>query len=313
MKRCPKSLVTFALALTFLLGLTNSAFGQLTSHFQTWLNSNGYSIYDFNSGGNSFGGKANANDTVVNQPVIFIHGNSDAANGTNYGFTGWTASRNYFISQGYKGSELYAVTWGDANPAFSAYQYHSLPNLQKIRAFIQAVKAYTGASKIDIVTHSMGVTLTRKAILGGTGNDALNGGNYNLGTSLTSSVDTFVGIAGANRGLVSCYLSGGATPTCANTNGLYPGYLYFGFVIGVSNVLTNMNASSHYEGTYVYTIWSTVDEVIGYGNLVYGQYTSQIPGQNGEKRFTAAPYGHFNSKDLTGYNQWRMVKFHATN
>ncbi len=296
-----------------LLMLSASAFGQLSSNFQTWLNANGYGSYDFNSGGNSFGGKANAADTVVNQPVIFIHGNSDAANGTAFGFTGWTASRNYLISQGYKNSELYAITWGGANPAFSGNQYHSLPNLQKIRAFIQAVKAYTGASKVDIVTHSMGVTLTRKAILGGSGNDLLNGGNYNLGASLTSSVDTFVGISGANQGLVSCYQTGGTTPTCANTNGLYPGYLYFGFVVGVSNILNNMNSSSHYEGANVYSIWSTVDEVIGYGDIVYGQYTSQIPGQNGEVRFNAVPYGHVNSKDLTGYNQWRMVKFHLTN
>ncbi len=297
----------------FLIFCVSSSSAQLTSDFQNWLNANGYSSYNFNNGGNSFGGKANQSDTVVNQPVIFIHGNSDAALGTAYGFTGWTNSINYFKTQGYKTSELYAMTWGDANPALSAYQYHSKPNLQKIRAFIQAVKAYTGATKVDIVTHSMGVTLARKAILGGTASDLANGGNYNLGSSLTSSVDTFVGIAGANRGLVSCYQVGGTTPTCANTNGLYPGYLYFGFVVGVSDILNNVNASSHYEGTYVYSMWSTVDEVIGYGDVVYGQYTSRIGGQNGEVVFGSAPYGHFNSKDLTGYNQWRMVKFHATN
>jgi hypothetical protein len=294
-----------------------SAFATITPNFQTWLNANGYSGYDFartDVGTNgSYGGKASAGDTVVNQPVIFIHGNSDAALGVGIGATGWTSSINYFVSQGYKTSELYATTWGDANPLLSGNQYHSKPNLEKIRAFIQAVKAYTGATKVDIVTHSMGVTLARKAILGGTGNDLLNGGNYNLGASITSSVDTFVGIAGANRGLVSCYQTGGTTPTCANTNGLYPGYLYFGFVLGVSNILTNINASSHYEGTYTYSIWSSVDEIIGYGDVVYGQYTSQIPAQNGEKTFNAVPYGHINSKDLTGYNQWRMVKFHATN
>ncbi len=301
----------------FLVLLTVSASAQLTSHFQTWLNANGYGSYNFvrsDLGANgSYGGKENSADTVVNQPVIFIHGNSDSALGQSSVMTGWNASINYFLSQGYKTSEIYATTWGDANPLLSANQYHSKPNLQKIRAFIQAVKAYTGAAKVDIVTHSMGVTITRKAILGGSGNDALNGGSYNLGTSLTSSVDTFVGIAGANRGLVSCYQTGGMTPTCANTNGLYPGYLYFGFVTGISNILANMNVSSHYEGAFTYSIWSTVDEVIGYGNVVYGQYTSQIPSQNGEKRFTAFPYGHINSKDLSGYNQWRMVKYHATN
>ena len=304
----------FLTAFFSLLLLTFTANAQLTSHFQSWLNSNGYSSYNFNSGGNSFGGKTSASQTVSNQPVIFIHGNSDAANGTAYGMTGWADSKAYFTSQGYKSSELYAITWGDANPTYSAYQYHSLPNILKIRKFIEAVKAYTGASKVDVITHSMGVTLTRKAILGGSGNDMLNGGSYNLGSSIKSSVDTFVGIAGANRGLVSCYQSGGSTPTCANTNGLYPGYLYYGFgPYGVSDILVNINSLSNYEGSYVYTIWSTVDEVIGYGNVVYGYYTSQIPGQEGEKRFTSYPYGHFNSKDMTGYYQWRMVKYHSTN
>ena len=305
-------------AVTFFF-ITGSASATITPNFQTWLNANGYAGYDFGRtdlGTNgSYGGKSSDTDTVVNQPVIFIHGNSDSALGSGVGLTGWTSSINYFVSQGYKTSEIYATTWGDANPFLSAYQYHSKPNIQMIRAFIQAVKAYTGASKVDIVTHSMGVTLTRKAILGGTGNDAANGGSYNLGSPLTSSVDTFVGIAGANWGLVSCYQTGGATPTCAATNGLYPGYsAWFPYPLGLSNILYNLNTSgSHYEGANVYSIWSTVDEVIGYGDVVYGQYTSQIPGQNGEKRFSAVPYGHVNSKDLTDYYQLRMVKNHLTN
>jgi triacylglycerol lipase len=306
-----KAFSVFVLVFVFV----SAASAQLTSDFQNWLNANGYGSYNFNSGGNSYGGKVSAGDTVVNQPVIFIHGNSDSALGQSSALTGWNSSINYFLSQGYKTSELYATTWGDANPALSAYQYHSKPNLQKIRAFIQAVKAYTGATKVDIVTHSMGVTLTRKAILGGAGNDSANGGNYNLGAPLTSGVDAFVGISGANWGLVSCYQTGGSTPTCAATNGLYPGYAAGSPPWGLSNILydENYSAASHYEGSYVYSIWSTVDEIIGYGDVVYGRYTSQIPGQNGEKRFSAAPYGHINSKDLTGYYQWRMVKYHATN
>ena len=305
-------------ALVITIALSISGYATITPDFQNWLNANGYGAYNFartELGSNgSYGGKLSAGDTVINQPVIFIHGNSDAALGAGTGLTGWTASINYFATQGYKSSEMYAMTWGDANPYLSAYQYHSKPNLQAIRAFIQAVKAYTGAAKVDIVTHSMGVTLARKAILGGSANDAANGGSYNLGSPLTSSVDTFVGIAGANWGLVSCYQTGGSTPTCASTNGLYPGYAAWSpYPFGLSNILYDLNsAGSHYEAANVYTIWSTVDEVIGYGDVVYGRYTSQIPGQNGEKRYTAIPYGHINSKDLTGYYQWRMVKFHAT-
>jgi triacylglycerol lipase len=289
----------------------------LTPNFRNWLAANGYSGYDFardDAPGGSYGGKQNDSDAVINQPVIFIHGNSDSALGTGASFTGWTASINYFLSQGYKTSELYATTWGPADPALSIYQYHSKAYLTKIRAFIQAVKAYTGAAKIDVIAHSMGVTLARKAILGGTASDLMDGGDYDLGPPLTGIIDTFVGIAGANRGLVDCYLSGPTTPTCSDTNGFYPGYMIgLQGPLGVSQILRNINASSHYEGSYVYTIWSTVDEVIGYGCVVYGRYTTQIPGQNGEQRFSSLPYGHINSKDLTGYYQRRMVKYHAVN
>jgi Lipase (class 2) len=287
----------------------------LTPHFRNWLAAHGYSGYDFardDVQGGSYGGKQNDSDTVVNQPVIFIHGNSDSALGTGAPSTGWTASINYFLSQEYKSSELYATTWGPANPALSIYQYHSKAYLTKIRAFIQAVKAYTGAAKVDVIAHSMGVTLARKAILGGAASDPMDGGDYNLGPPLTGIVDAFVGIAGANSGLVNCYLSGPTTPACGDTNGFYPGYLIgLQGPFGVSQILQNINASSHYEGSYVYTIWSTVDETIGYGCLVYGRYTPQIPGQNGERRFSSVPYGHINSKDLTGYYQWRMVKYHS--
>jgi hypothetical protein len=175
------------------------------------------------------------------------------------------------------------------------------------------VKAYTGAAKVDIVTHSMGVTLARKAVLGGYATDSLNGGQYYIGAPLTSSVDTFVGIAGANLGLTSCYATGPTTPTCGSTNGLYPGYWNGLGVSGRSAYLNDLLASSSYEGAFRYTLWSTVDEVIGGGDLVYGSYTSRIPGQTGEVVFGSAPYGHFGCKDQTGYYQLRMVKFHATN
>jgi hypothetical protein len=289
----------------------------LTSHFRTWLTNNGYGGYDFARDdlvGGSYGGKASSTDTVVNQPVIFIHGNSDKAVGTSGTTTsGWTDSIQYFLNNGYKTSELYATTWGPANSAYSSQQYHSKTNVMRLRKFIEAVKAYTGATKVDIVTHSMGVTLGRKAVLGGWATDSLNGGDYYVGGSLTASVDTFVGIAGANLGLTSCYSTGPTTPTCGNTNGLYPGYWNGVGVSGRSAYLNNLLASSGYEGAYRYTIWSTVDQVIGGGGLVYGSYTPRIPGQTGEVVFSSSPYGHFGCKELTGYYQLRMVKYHVTN
>jgi hypothetical protein len=297
-------------------GPSDPAYG-LSTDFRNWLSANGYSSYHFERSdvaGGAYGGRTTPGQPVVNQPVIFIHGNSDSALGTVSPETGWTSSVTYFKSQGYTSAELYATTWGPADPSQAPYQYHSKDNMMRLRAFIQAVKAYTGATKVDIICHSMGVTLARKAIKGGTAYDSAAGGNYNLGASLTSSVDTFVGISGANRGLTACYLSGPTTPTCSDVNGFYPGYL-IGFTgpYDVSSILVDMNSTSHYEGSFVYTMWSQVDEVIGYGTIVYGTSTCRIPGQNGEVVFSSAPYGHFGCKDLTGYYQWRMVKYHATN
>lgn len=289
--------------------------GSLTDHFRSWLRDNGYAEDDFARDdlvGGSFGGKLTQHDALENQPVVFVHGNSDKAMGENPGQTGWTASIRYFLAQDYTPAELYATTWGPADASRAAQQYHARQYLTRTRRFLQAVLAYTGAEKIDVIAHSMGVTLARKAIKGGPATDSLAGGDYDLGAPLTSRIDTFVGIAGANRGLVSCFMIRGTTPTCGAANGLNPGYLgFFGTVLGVSKLLTDINARAGYEGAYVFTIWSRVDQIIGFGGLVYGRYTSRIPAQDGEIVFDAAPYGHFNAKDLTPTAQLQMVKYHA--
>src|SRR6185436_20224339 len=117
--------------------------------------------------------------------------------------------------------------------------------------------------------------------------DALEGGSYNIGPSLTSSVDTFVGIAGGNLGLTTCGLSGPLTPTCGSTNGFYPGVFNGISVSGRSAYLNDLLATKSFEGSFRYAIHSTVDELIGFGGLVYGEYTARLPGQTGEVLFTS--------------------------
>lgn len=286
----------------------------ITPHFQNWLNANGYGSYNFSNSaisGDSYGGKANSSTPVNRQPVIFIHGNSDKAVGY-LGTTqsGWTGSLNHFHSQGYTEAELYAVTWGDANPLQSANQTHSKPVLTRLRAFIEAVLDYTGAAKVDVVTHSMGVTLMRKVIEGGTTHDPNNGGSYNLGSSLSSQVDAFVGIAGANKGLTNCYpYPSYLTLTCDDETGLYPGYLWWGSVYGLSDILLDINSSVGYEGSYRYSIWSGNDVIVGYGCIVYGSNTCFIPGQTGNKELSSL--GHFGLKDYSGSTQYSMVVNHV--
>ena len=123
-------------------------------------------------------------------------------------------------------------------------------------------------------------------------------------------VALFVGIAGSNRGLTLCYTSP-AVPTCGATNGFYPGTM-IGLLgpYGVSRFLDDINTSGRREGRYIYSVWSTADEVIGGGDLVWGRFTSQIPGQDGELRLSGIPYGHMNSKNLTVEQQLRMIRDH---
>ena len=286
----------------------------LTADFRDFLRNNGFdeaALARDDLAGGSFGGRAFAGQVVKRQPVVFIHGNADKALGTAPGQTGWTASVAHFQSQGYTGAELYGTTWGAASIADAPQAYHSRENLTRVRSFLEAVRAYTGSAKIDVVAHSMGVTLARKAILGGPARDALAGGDYDLGPPLTGIVDAFVGIAGANLGLTSCFVTGPTTPTCGATNGFYPGALFFGAVVGRSAFLDGLLAQRRFEGSFRYSIHSTVDEVVGGGGLVYGQFTGRLPGQTGEKVYGSFPYGHFGVKDRTAEVQLRMVRDHV--
>jgi triacylglycerol lipase len=246
----------------------------ITSHFSKWLSNNGYGSFNFDRKdiqGGSFGGKSSDSDKITKKPIIFFHGNSDRAYG-NAGdeFNGFYDSINYFISQGYKESELYITTWGPADPNQASQQYHSYEYLNYLRNFVEAVLKYTNASKIDVIGHSMGVSLARKVIKGGTGTDTTT---YDLGKSLASKVDTFLGISGANLGLVACYMSY-TLPTCGKVNGFFPGLLA---TSGPSTYLNALNVDGEKEGAHIFTMLSTVDDLIMFGDKVWGKYTSQIP------------------------------------
>ena len=209
-----------------------------TSHFRTWLTNNGYeptyNLIRADLVGGSYGGKASSTDTVVNQPVIFIHGNSDKAIGTGTaGQSGWTASVDFFLSKGYKTSELYATTWGPADASLSAYQYHSKTNVMKVRKFIEAVKAYTGATKVDVVTHSMG-GLSSRYYAKNLGGDA--------------RIDAWVSLGGPNHGTQSAVFC--FTTSCVE---MRPN----------STFLKNLNAVDETPGLPRYaTWWSDCDGVI---------------------------------------------------
>lgn len=163
-----------------------------------------------------FGGFGGGNCTATRTPVVFIHGNGDNATswdappGNVAGFT--TPPRSVYAElkeQGYNDCELFGVTYlteDERKLGNVGKNFHKPAKYRIIRDFIKAVQAYTGKPKVDIVSHSLGVTQSLAAI------------HY---YKLDNSVRKFVNIAGGLRGLYSCYLTGFAStaaPTCASQN-----------------------------------------------------------------------------------------------
>lgn len=175
-----------------------------------------------------YGGFGGAPDcTVTRTPVVFIHGNADSA----YSWDARTSKvpkytrpprsvYQAFKHAGYEDCELFGVNYLDARErrsGMAAYNYHKESKYRIIEEFISAVKSYTHASRVDLVTHSLGVSMTIATL------------DYYHDWG---SVRRFVNIAGGLHGLDSCEWVGYANPfvpTCGSQNlldhwvfGFYP-------------------------------------------------------------------------------------------
>ncbi|GMT19795.1 hypothetical protein PFISCL1PPCAC_11092 [Pristionchus fissidentatus] len=144
---------------------------------------------------------------------------------------------------------------------------------------IEAVHGYTGR-QVDVVAFSLGVPISRKAILGG---KCVENGEE-VGQRITNIVGTFIGVAGPNVGVAPivngisfalCAMSP-LIPICNPVDGLFSGFCPF-----KSRFIDDINFHKHYEGGRVYSIGSKVDEVVGH--MVCGDVTSRINNQDGEK------------------------------
>jgi pimeloyl-ACP methyl ester carboxylesterase len=107
---------------------------------------------------------------VERAPVILLHGNNDTPFPTlcnPYGDVHDLAT--YLESRGWSPSELWGLGYqGDqcdliASPTNRSGVAHStVANVPDLRAFVAAVRQYTGAKRVDIVAHSLGGTLARE-------------------------------------------------------------------------------------------------------------------------------------------------------
>jgi pimeloyl-ACP methyl ester carboxylesterase len=154
-------------------------------------------------------GGVKAHSALHHTPIVFVHGNqADAQN--------WLAVMLQMQNLAdYSMQEMYAISYnglgnfyagaptaqptspdddyftqnptGFANGGHGAADDDEVPDLCR---FVEAVQAYTGSRHVDIVAHSLGVTIARKFMR-----------DY---PALARDVTAFVAIAGANHGTTVC-------------------------------------------------------------------------------------------------------------
>lgn len=179
------------------------------------------------------GGFGGGSCVATRTPVVFVHGNGDSAisfdvpPGTVTTYT--TPTRSVYDelrAQGYNDCELFGITYlNSSERASPQYNYHQAAKYQIIKTFIDKVLVYTGKTKVDIVGHSLGSTMTLATL------------KY-YGAS--AKVRRFINIAGGLRGLNTCYSTGYISPyapTC-NAEGYYP-YDYYTFGLYPSSGVIN--------------------------------------------------------------------------
>ena len=155
---------------------------------------------------------------VNRTPVILLHGNNDTPFPTACNPYGEIHSlAQYLADHGYATSELWALGYQGAQcdtittPTNKSGIAHStVANIPDLDRFVKAVLAYTGAKRVDIVGHSLGVTLARAWM------KADHAGHL---------VRRLVAIDGPNHGIISCSpsplnywqaaVNGGFTPDSA--------------------------------------------------------------------------------------------------
>lgn len=190
--------------------------------------------------------------------VVLVHGN--AATPASFDNT-----YNQLRARGYQANEIFRPNWGSKTcPACN--DHNGSEETPVLNALVDAL-ARSCTGRIDVIGHSMGVTLAARQIV-----------RYGL----SGDVDSFVGIAGAYRGLRSCgiYPYNVMTSTCG----------YYGLSIG-SPMLGGI--AGQRLGSRIYSIKSWMDQVVCVTGVctVNGVHSSQITGENASYTFATGHFG----------------------
>ena len=199
---------------------------------------------------------------ACNDAVVLVHGNTGSP-------SDWNNTYSELRARGYAAGEIQRPSWGSSCAACNNHSGSEEPPV--VDALVEAL-AVSCTGKIDVIGHSMGATLAAKQIA-----------DYNL----QAQVDTFVGVAGAFRGLWSCgrYPWNVWNSTCG----------YWGLSVS-SPFLDWLDGQP--LGSRVYSIKSWADQVVcATGTCtVGGVHSSRISGETATYSF---PYGHFGLQSYT--------------
>ena len=206
--------------------------------------------------------------------VVMVHGNTGTP-------SQWNNTVSYLKSKGWTDSQIFRPDWGYKSALQASLNSHDSTNTGKVKTSISSAISKSCTGKIDVMGHSMGVTLAMKAI-------------NELGVS--GKVNSFVGIAGAQHGLLSCgvYPFNVPTPTCGSAG------------LSVGSPLINSVKGKRYAAK-MYSIKSWIDEIVcSTGTcLIYGSHTSNIDSQNASYDYAL---GHFGLLFSTSSQQWNLIK-----
>jgi pimeloyl-ACP methyl ester carboxylesterase len=134
---------------------------------------------------------------VNHVPIIFLHGNNDTPFPTACNpFGKIHNAAQYFLDNGYSPRELWGLGYqGDQCDLLqdqtkrSGVAHSTAAAVPMVRRFVRAVLEYTGAQRVDIVAHSLGVTVARE---------------WMLQDNAYHKVRALVAVDGPNHGIISC-------------------------------------------------------------------------------------------------------------
>ncbi len=206
--------------------------------------------------------------------VVLVHGNTGRT-------SDWDNTYDLLKEKGYRDKQIFIPDWGSKTCA-ACNDHNGSEEIPVRKAILEAIqKSCTG--KIDVIAHSMGVTLSAQQI---------------IKTGTRRKIDAFVGIAGAYRGVLSCghYPFNYPNDSCGA----------YGFSIA-SPFLTWLYGKSIARRVYSIKSWSDVI-ICGTGTcLVYGVHSSHIKYERDSFTFD---FSHYDLLTYTAEKQYDLIKRH---